>query len=61
MTEAATGSKARSSDQRKMRFPSGAITLFDNASFVKLHYKPAGWGAKEVQVFVMLSHLWTSD
>jgi len=27
--------------------PSGAITLFDNASFVKLNYKPAGWGAKE--------------
>jgi hypothetical protein len=27
--------------------PSGAITLFDNASFVKLNYKPAGWGARE--------------
>jgi hypothetical protein len=27
--------------------PSGAITLFDNASFVKLNYRPAGWGAKE--------------
>ncbi len=27
--------------------PSGAINLFDNASFVKLNYRPAGWGAKE--------------
>lgn len=27
--------------------PSGAITFFDNASFVKLNYRPAGWGAKE--------------
>lgn len=27
--------------------PSGQITLFDNASFVKLNYRPAGWGAKE--------------
>lgn len=27
--------------------PSGAITLFDNASFVKLNYKPAGWGSRE--------------
>lgn len=27
--------------------PSGAITLFDNASFVKLNYRPAGWGQKE--------------
>ena len=27
--------------------PSGAISLFDNASFVKLNYRPAGWGAKE--------------
>ncbi len=27
--------------------PSGAITLFDNSSFVNLNYKPAGWGAKE--------------
>lgn len=27
--------------------PNGAITLFDNASFVKLNYRPAGWGAKE--------------
>lgn len=26
---------------------SGAIQLFDNSSFVKLNYKPAGWGAKE--------------
>lgn len=27
--------------------PSGAITLFDNASFVKINYRPAGWGQKE--------------
>jgi hypothetical protein len=27
--------------------PSGAIQLFDNASFVKLNYRPAGWGQKE--------------
>lgn len=27
--------------------PRGDFTLFDNASFVKLNYKPAGWGAKE--------------
>lgn len=27
--------------------PSGAITLFDNASFVKINYRPAGWGARE--------------
>ncbi len=27
--------------------PSGAITLFDNSSYVKLNYKPAGWGARE--------------
>ncbi len=27
--------------------PSGAISLFDNASFVKLNYRPPGWGAKE--------------
>lgn len=26
---------------------SGAITLFDNSSYVKLNYKPMGWGAKE--------------
>jgi hypothetical protein len=26
---------------------SGAITLFDNSSFVKLNYRPLGWGAKE--------------
>lgn len=25
----------------------GAIQLFDNSSFVKLNYRPAGWGAKE--------------
>lgn len=27
--------------------PSGAITLFDNASFVKVNYRPPGWGQKE--------------
>ncbi len=27
--------------------PSGAIQLFDNASFVKINYKPAGWGERE--------------
>ena len=27
--------------------PTGQVLLFDNASFVKLNYKPAGWGAKE--------------
>ncbi len=27
--------------------PSGAINLFDNASFVKVNYRPAGWGQKE--------------
>lgn len=26
---------------------SGAIQLFDNSSFVKLNYRPAGWGPKE--------------
>lgn len=31
--------------------PSGAITLFDNSSYVKLNYKPAGWGAKEEITF----------
>ncbi len=27
--------------------PSGQITLFDNSSYVKVNYKPLGWGAKE--------------
>ncbi len=27
--------------------PSGAISLVDNSSYVKLNYKPAGWGPKE--------------
>ncbi len=27
--------------------PSGAISLFDNASFVKVNYRPSGWGQKE--------------
>lgn len=27
--------------------PTGQVVLFDNASFVKLNYQPAGWGAKE--------------
>jgi hypothetical protein len=26
---------------------SGAITVFDNSSFIKLNYKPTGWGTKE--------------
>lgn len=26
---------------------SGAIQIFDNASYIKLNYRPAGWGAKE--------------
>lgn len=31
--------------------PSGQIQLFDNSSYVKLNYKPAGWGAKEEIAF----------
>jgi hypothetical protein len=31
--------------------PSGAIQLFDNASYVKLNYRPAGWGSKEEIAF----------
>jgi hypothetical protein len=27
--------------------PSGQITLFDNSSYIKLNYKPVGWGARE--------------
>ncbi|MDX2013871.1 MAG: hypothetical protein SFW67_26985 [Myxococcaceae bacterium] len=27
--------------------PSGQITLFDNSSYIKLNYKPIGWGARE--------------
>jgi hypothetical protein len=27
--------------------PSGAITLFDNSSFVKLNYRPPGWSQRE--------------
>jgi hypothetical protein len=27
--------------------PSGQIVLFDNSSYVKLNYRPPGWGAKE--------------